>query len=332
MSFLRTGRICTGWKDEKMSNTVIKMDTVQMQRLMDHYADSRVERRAPGVVFAAKTGGAAITAYKSGKVMFQGAAGEAEAAKWASSAGAELSAAAKKPAAKGDRLPDGLARMSVLGSDETGTGDFFGPVTVAACYVPADKVALAEELGVKDSKMLNDPLMRRIGPEIKAAFPNSVLVLPNEKYNTVQASGWSQGKIKALLHNQALRHVLRKLDGEKPDYILIDQFAERGIYYRHIAGEPEIIRENVLFSTKAENLHASVACASILARVAFLEEMDRLSGLAGTTLPKGAGKPVDEAAAKILLRKGDEFLASITKRHFANTGKAAALAAKRRTR
>ena len=50
----------------------------------------------------------------------------------------------------------------------------------------------------------------------------------------MQASGWSQGKIKALLHNQALKHVLRKMNGEKPDYILIDQFAERGIYYNHI--------------------------------------------------------------------------------------------------
>ncbi|WP_040229003.1 ribonuclease HIII [Bhargavaea cecembensis] len=315
-----------------MSNTVITMDPVQMKKLMDHYAASKVERSAPGVVFAAKAGGASITAYRSGKVMFQGAGGPAEAAKWSAGTSAGQAPPAKKSAAKGDRLPDGFSRMSVLGSDETGTGDFFGPVTVAACYVPAEKIALAEELGVKDSKMLTDPLMRRIGPEIKAAFTNSVLVLPNEKYNTVQAKGWSQGKIKALLHNQAIRHVLRKLGDDRPDFILIDQFAERNVYYRHIAQEGEIIRENVLFSTKAENLHVSVACASILARVAFLEKMDRLSEKAGITLPKGAGKPVDEAAAKIILGKGDGFLSSITKRHFANTGKAALLAAKKRGR
>ncbi len=96
---------------------------------------------------------------------------------------------------------------------------------------------------------------------------------------------------------------LRKMNGEKPDYILIDQFAERGIYYNHIKNEAEIIRENVLFSTKAEGLHVAVAAASIIARVAFLEEMDRLSGIAGVRLPKGAGKIVDEAAAKILLKK-----------------------------
>ena len=169
--------------------------------------------------------------------------------------------------------------------------------------------------------------MRRIAPDLQATLVHSVLTLPNEKYNEVQAKGWSQGKIKALLHNQALKHVLRKMNGEKPDYILIDQFAERGIYYNHIKNEPEIVRENVLFSTKAEGLHVAVAAASIIARVAFLEEMDRLSGIAGVRLPKGAGKIVDEAAAKILLKNGEATLKSMTKWHFANAQKAKKIAA-----
>ena len=139
-----------------------------------------------------------------------------------------------------------------------------------------------------------------------------------------------KGKIKALLHNQALKHVLRKMDGEKPDYILIDQFAERGIYYNHIKAQSEIVRENVLFSTKAEGLHGSVAAASIIARVAFLKEMDRLSSTAGMTLPKGAGPKVDEAAARILLKDGEEKLKSMTKWHFANAGKAKKIAEKKK--
>jgi len=86
----------------------------------------------------------------------------------------------------------------------------------------------------------------------------------------------------------------------------------------------------VLFSTKAEQLHVSVAAASILARVAFLEEMDTLSQKAGVTIPKGAGYKVDEVAAQILLAKGEDYLTSITKKHFANTGKAMVLANKKR--
>ncbi|KAA0965240.1 ribonuclease HIII [Sporosarcina sp. ANT_H38] len=310
-----------------MSNQVIIVNEQDMKKVMNHYTASKVIRNAPGVIFAAKLPDTSITAYKSGKVLFQGAGSEREAARWGTT---EVKAGSSAVKTKGDLLPDRLAQLSVLGSDETGTGDFFGPVTVAACFVRADQVELVRELGVKDSKMLTDDLMRKIAPDLQETLLYSVLTLENEKYNEVQASGWSQGKIKALLHNQALKHVLRKMGGEKPDYILIDQFAERGIYYNHIKAESDIVRENVLFSTKAEGLHMSVAAASIIARVAFLEEMDRLSGIAGMTLPKGAGPKVDEVAARILLKSGEEKLKSLTKWHFANAGKAKALAARKR--
>ncbi|BAQ11682.1 ribonuclease H III [Bacillus sp. OxB-1] len=310
-----------------MSNSVIVLDENGLKRLADHYAAKKVMRNAPGVVFAAKLPDAAITAYKSGKVLFQGAGAEREAALWGT---ADVNVAGGKPKTKGDALPERLASASVLGSDETGTGDFFGPVTVAACFVRADQIELVRELGVKDSKQLNDDWMRKIAPDLQVTLTHSVLTLPNDKYNDVQARGWSQGKIKALLHNQALKHVLRKMDGERPDYILIDQFAERGIYYNHLKAENEIVRENVLFSTKAENLHVAVAAASIIARVAFLEEMDRLSAQAGMTLPKGAGPKVDQVAATILWKHGEEKLKSMTKWHFANAQKAKAIVSKKK--
>ena len=310
-----------------MSNEVLLLSTTQMKNVMAHYASNKIVRNAPGVIFAARLSDTSITAYKSGKVLFQGGGATREAMRWGTT---QEKAGIKTSSAKGDTLPENFALKSVLGSDETGTGDFFGPMTVAACYVPADKIELIQFLGVKDSKMLTDDLMRKIAPDLKDALTYKILVLGNEKYNTVQAKGWSQGKIKALLHNQALKHVLAKIAPEKPEFILIDQFAERGIYYNHVKAEKEIIRENVLFSTKAEQLHVSVAAASILARVAFLEEMDKLSLLAGVTIPKGAGSKVDETAAKLLLIKGEDFLASITKKHFANTGKAISLANKKR--
>lgn len=309
-----------------MSNIVLKLPEESLLQIIAHYKPKQVAAKAPYVRFTAKLTDAVVTVYTSGKIMFQGAGAEREAARW----GEVEAIAAKTSTVKGDQLPPNFAKLSVLGSDETGTGDFFGPITVAACYVPADKVALAHELGVKDSKQLTDAWMRSVAPDLKAVFAHSVLTLKNEKYNRVQEQGWSQGKIKALMHNQALKHVLRKIAPEKPDAILIDQFAERGIYYKHIKDEKEIIQENVLFSTKAEGLHVSVACASIIARVAFLEEMDRLSSETGVTLPKGAGKIVDEAAAKILLKHGESYLKNITKTHFANTKKAQTLANKKR--
>ncbi|MER2262033.1 MAG: ribonuclease HIII [Psychrobacillus sp.] len=311
-----------------MSNEVLLMPANEIEKVKAHYLKYRIERSAPGVVFAAKLADTAITIYKSGKVMFQGNGASREAALWTGSISTTTSI--KSSSAKGDTLPEKFDSLSVVGSDETGTGDYFGPITVAACYVPAHQVELVKELGVKDSKMLTDDLMRRIAPDLMNTLTHSVLVLKNEKYNEIQGRGWSQGKIKAMMHNQALKHVLTKMNPEKPAYILIDQFAERGIYYNHIKMEKEIIRENVLFSTKAEQLHVSVAAASIIARYAFLKEMDRLTEIAQTPIPKGASAKVDEIAAKIYLKHGEEFLKSITKWHFANTQKAMKLAQKRR--
>jgi len=308
-----------------MSNTVLLLKPNEIEKVKSHYMKFKVERSAPGVIFAAKLADTAITIYKSGKVMFQGNGSTREASLWGTS-----STKTTTTGAKGDLLPPNFATLSVLGSDETGTGDYFGPITVAACFVSSEQVELVKALGVKDSKMLTDDIMRKMAPDLMATLTHSVLVLKNEKYNDIQSRGSSQGKIKALMHNQALKHVLKKMDSEKPAYILIDQFAERGIYYNHIKTEKEIVRENVLFSTKAEQLHVSVAAASIIARYAFLKEMDRLTEIAGTTIPKGASAKVDEIAAKIYLKHGEEFLKSITKWHFANTGKAINIVNKKR--
>ena len=301
-----------------MTNIVLLLEATKIEQVKHSYMNYKIDRNAPGVVFAAKLPDTSITVYKSNKVMFQGAGAEREAARF----GTATASAPKTTATKGDKLPDYFDTMSVIGSDETGTGDYFGPITVAAVYVPKDKIALVKELGTKDSKQINDTIVREIAPLLMQSCTYSLLTLRNPRYNEIQAKGYSQGKIKALLHNQALAKVLEKIAPEKPDYILIDQFAERGIYYNHIKAQKQIVEENVLFSTKAEQLHVAVAAASIIARYAFLLEMDKISEQLGLTIQKGAGPKVDEQAARIIKKFGKETLQSITKWHFANTSKA----------
>ncbi len=317
-----------------MTNIVLQLSSDQQNSVKSSYASYQVERKAPGVVFAAKLSDVTITIYKSGKVMFQGGGAQREASKFGevtvNTSVVSQTTTNQSIKTKGDTLPLNFAQRSVIGSDETGTGDYFGPITVAAVYVPSDKIQLIQELGVKDSKMLTDAKMVEMAPDIMASCTYSILTLRNEKYNEIQSKGYSQGKIKAMLHNKALKHVLDKIAPKKPEYILIDQFAERETYYKHIQNQKEIVRENVLFSTKAEQLHVSVAAASILARYAFLKEMDQLSEKAGVRLQKGASGIVDKMAAQIWLNKGEEFLHSISKWHFANTEKARVLVNKKK--
>ncbi len=309
-----------------LNQIVIKANLKEIQEMQKYYQANLTEKIPPGAVFAAKTSNCTITAYKSGKVLFQGTGCQDEAGLWNNGKTTKNENTQNIP--KNTGLPANFGSLSVIGSDETGSGDYFGPVTVVAAYVKKDHIPFLQELGVKDSKSLNDHKIIAIAKQIKDVIPHSLLVLHNEKYNDLQKSGMTQGKMKALLHNQAIGHVLKKIAPEQPDAVLIDQFAEEEVYYRHLTGQKEIYRKNVYFRTKAEGLHLSVAAASILARYAFVSYFEQLSKKAGFTLPKGAGPEVDKAAAKLIREKGSNILYKFAKLHFANTKKAMTLAEK----
>ncbi|MBC1499889.1 ribonuclease HIII [Listeria weihenstephanensis] len=301
-----------------MANTVIKATPKQIEAMQTAYLSHMSANIPAGAIFAVKKPGLSITAYKSGKVMFQGTAGEREAAKW----GTATTPKAKTAKVTTSSLPVGFSSKNVAGSDEVGTGDYFGPMIVSACYVDQAMMPLLKQLGVKDSKAMTDPEICSIAKKIIPVVPHSTLVLPNPKYNELQANGMNQGQMKAILHNRALENVLTKIEPIKPDAILIDQFAEKNTYYRYLAKEPTVVRENVFFATKAEGLHLAVAAASIIARSRFVEAFREMELELGLSIPKGAGARVDQVAADILDSKGEVTLQKYTKWHFANTTKA----------
>jgi ribonuclease HIII len=304
-----------------MSNVVLKKSNDELTKMKEYYQSKLTAKTPPGGVFTAKTATCTITAYKSGKVLFQGSGCEDEAKKW----GNPLVTDRQKPQpkeVKTNHLPKDISQLSIIGSDEVGTGDYFGPITVCATYVNKDQIQLLKELGVQDSKNLNDDKISAIAKQIVTFLPYSLLKLKNEKYNQLQQTGMSQGKMKALLHNQAIEHLLKKIAPEKPDAILVDQFAKENIYFGYLKEQKNIQRENVYFSTKAEGIHVAVAAASIIARYSFVQHFEQLSAKAGFKIPKGAGAQVDVAAARLIKEKGKEVLPSFVKLHFANTEKA----------
>lgn len=310
-----------------MANTVIQTTLEEIKKMKEHYQAFLSEKIPPGSVFFARKDGCAITAYKSGKVMFQGNGNEAEASKWGLPTEKKPKASATATGkTSGMPLPDNISTLSVIGSDEVGKGDYFGPLTVVAAYVKSEQIPLLKELGVKDSKHLTDSQIINIAKDLLTFLPYSLLKLDNPKYNQLQASGMTQGKMTAILHNQAHNNLLEKISPEKPDAILVDQFAQAPIYYKHLQGQKQIQREKIYFSTKAESIHLAVAAASILARYAFVRAFDQLSKKAGFTIPKGAGAKVDQAAARLIKEKGVPALNEFTKLHFANTGKAKKIA------
>lgn len=298
-----------------MSQVIIVQSLETIEKMKNHYQKYLKATVPHGAIFSAKLPTCSITAYKSKKVLFQGGSYAQEASLW------EDSGAIQKEPIK-NNLPPNISNLSLIGTDEVGKGDFFGPLTVVAAYVTKEQIPLLKELGVCDSKHLTDTKIIEIAKQIKDIVPHSLLILPNEKYNEVQKKGYSQGKITALLHNQAINHLLKRISPVKPEAILIDEFAKRDIYYNHLRNETNVVVEDVYFSTKAEGIHLAVAAASILARYAFIQKFDELAKKAGFPLTKGAGHLVDQQCARLIISKGEEVLPYFVKLHFANTQKA----------
>ncbi|WP_430784910.1 ribonuclease HIII [Virgibacillus flavescens] len=306
-----------------MSQEIHVFSKEKINKMKQYYKESIIDV-PQGAVFRAKTSNAVITAYRSGKVMFQGKSVEFESIKWVDELSPEVakSKSAAKPVHK-FAPPNSLFNDSHIGSDEAGTGDYFGPVTVASLFVKKEQIVKLKEIGVQDSKNLTDKTIKRLSKEIlNLDITYSLLVLRNPKYNKLKSRGWSQGKMKAMLHHHAIANVIKNLDEGSFQGIVIDQFCEPGLYNKYISSEKQKSAPNTYFITKAESHSIAVAAASIIARSSFLKEMDNLSDEVGMTLPKGAAKHVDMAIAKIIKENGYELLNSCAKIHFVNSKKA----------
>lgn len=302
-----------------MSNVIIKVSESKMDEMKNAYQANLLQKKIPYTTFSAKKNGTTITAYTSGKVMFQGANAEQEARRWGSS---NASSPVKKTNVKSSSsLPNNISQLSVLGSDEVGNGSYFGPVTVCAAYVDRKHLEILRNLGVRDSKELKDAQIIQLAKILKETIPYQLLVLTPKKYNEIQPE-YNAVRMKVALHNQAIYLLLQKLSPTKPEAILIDQFTPEANFQKYARLEKNKIQEKLYFVTKGEQYHLAVAAASIISRASFLEELDKASAELGITLPSGAGSKSDVVAARVLKKGGLPLLANYAKLHFANTQKA----------
>lgn len=306
-----------------MSSNVYQLDEKTAAKLISFLPASDI-KLPPGSKYRKKIEGQTVTVYNSNKLMVQGSASESVAAKLLGNAGIIV---AGNDSEKKQSTRDKSINYDVyhcIGSDEAGSGDFFGPMTVAASYVSKKNAEILKVLGVMDSKNLKDDKIIELAEQIIPIIPHSLLVLDNTKYNERKAMGWSQVKMKAVLHNQAILNVLKKIENAPLDYIVIDQFAVQGVYENYaLTAIPE--RDKTRFETKGESKSIAIAASSIIARYAFVKYYDQIIRDTGIHITKGAGAKVDLEAAKIIERKGIDYLDSITKKDFKNREKALSL-------
>ena len=287
-------------------NIVIKVDEETKQKMIAYYKDKIRDKKIPYAIFQAQEEDTVITLYESGKAMFQGISADVDASMWAMLQD-------KKEETNNE---EDLYHITSIGSDEVGTGDYFGPVVVCAAYVNIEDIKFLEELKVKDSKQTTDDYIRKIAPTIAKKIDYELLVLSNKEYNEKYKTIQNINKIKAIMHNKVLYTLhQRHSDCNK---IIIDEFAKENSYFNYLK-EVTNVERNLIFTPKAENKNMAVATAAILARFTFLEIMDKLSDKYHEPLLKGASSEVDKQAERLIEKYGKEVLEDIAKLHFINT-------------
>ncbi len=305
---------------------VFKLSDNIKDMVIKHYSDRKEEKTPPYAIFQVKDFDCVTTLYESGKIMFQGLGADIEASFWIEQEriknGRIISPDGKDKSKKDNNKKETTVNRiytNTVGSDEVGTGDYFGPLVVTASYVPQEQFDLVESLGVKDSKKLTDEQIKEIAPTLIKEILHTTLVLDNKQYNDYHSSDTNMNKIKAILHNKCLLSVIKN-EHVNYDKIVIDQFEPSKNYYEHLKTVSEKVT-NITFITKAEDKCYSVAVSSIISRYFFLREIRNLEKKYNIKLPLGASTEVDKAGAAIVKEKGKAILHDIAKLNFKNTEK-----------
>lgn len=289
--------------------------------MMEFYKDRMLDKRPPYSIFQVKEYDCVITLYESGKVMFQGIGADIEASYWIEEERIKNGRVIDITTGKDKKnTPEArtLFNESTIGSDEVGTGDFFGPIVVTATYVSKEDISFLIDLGVRDSKKITDDKIKKIAPSIIKKIPYTTFILTNTSYNKNWSEDLNMNKIKAILHNKVL--VSMKNKNYPYEKIVVDQFVYPAKYFEHIKEAKEKVTD-ITFTTKAEDKCLSVAAASIISRYIFLGEIEKLSKEISMTIPKGAGPNVDEVGIEIVKKYGFDKLYDIAKMNFKNKDK-----------
>jgi len=291
---------------ESMENNLtvsLSLDEDKILKMKEFYKENIYPSKSEYISTLIKLDDVSITIYHSNKVVFQGKNAEYEAKIWGNPT---------------DKIIWKYEKEHI-GSDEVGTGDYFGPICVCASYVCEKDIAWLNELGVNDSKVLSDDKIIKIAPQLIKRIPYSQMSVDPLKYNSLVENGYNQGKIKAMLHNQVIHNLRTKLNKTKT-FTIIDQFVTENKYYDYIKFTKSI-EKDIIFETKAESKYPAVAVSSIIARYSFLVKMTSLSKTIGKVIPKGAGEQVDIFGKEFIEKHGKEKLKEYAKIHFANTKK-----------
>jgi ribonuclease HIII len=205
--------------------------------------------------------------------------------------------------------------INCIGIDESGKGDYFGPLVVAGVYVDTqDKMEKLKAIGVKDSKKLSDARVIALAKRIFRDFDNEVVIISPSRYNTLYKGMANMNEILAWGHAQSLEQLL--IRNKECDFAISDQFAFKDLLLSKLKEKGKQIQ--VIQRPKAEE-NLVVAAASVLARARFIQYLERMEKENKHNFPRGASQTVIQEAADFIRKSGN--LSEVAKISFKTTEK-----------
>lgn len=304
-------------KSKNITSYTVKISDLERAKLKEIIQEGEWEiSEAPYAHWKAKKKGLSLAAYQSGKLTIQGKKTndfvlftlEPEVTGQALLGYVDdQQTSSQTPAEESLSFPH-------IGMDESGKGDFFGPLVIAAVYVDEKMRQPLVDAGVKDSKLLkNDKIIHPIAKKIRQIVEGnfSVVAIGPEAYNRLYDKIGNLNKLLAWGHARVLENVLEKMP-ECP-MALADKFGNESLIKNALLEKGQQIELHQ--RTKGES-DIAVAAASILARDEFVRRMNQLGQAIDTVLPKGASNKVEEKVREIVNEHGLEKLGMLGKMHF----------------
>lgn len=309
-----------------MDQVTFKISASDLEKYLQKYQKFLIENNNQYIRFRLKIDSCTVSFYNSLKVVIQGKNAQTVFDHYFSKEQVVLESTNNNPLpilndkVLSDKNFD-FKKIAIIGSDEVGVGDYFGGLVVAAAIVDRSSLKKINVLNIQDSKKLTDTYMQSIYPQLIKDVEYTVLSFDVDTYNKFIARYKNIHLAKTYLHYKALKILLDKYH-DKDTFVVIDEFVNRRKWNEYLKVlELEPIKVDY-FKTKAESLFVSVACASIIARVHFLNQINDLSQKVGFLLPLGAWNPkIEQAATKIYEKGGLKLLEQYVKIDFKNTEK-----------
>ena len=216
-----------------------------------------------------------------------------------------------------DVKPEAEPEHSYIGTDESGKGDYFGPLAVAGVFISKETGKYLRSIGVRDSKEISDAQIKELALAIRNHndIPQEVVLILPEKYNQLYEKMGNLNRMMGWAHARVIENLLAKCDAEEA---ISDKFGNEKIILDSLLQKGRQIQLNQV--TKAERFTA-VAAASILARNAVVHWFESQSKKYRIKLLKGSSDEVEKVARIFLREYGEEILASLVKLHFKTSKK-----------